>query len=202
MSAIILDATTFYPIIRDWYSKSVFTYQAEIEEVVAIEEVLAAFQSDWKRYYPSKEAISTVEMLHYGGIIACFFYRISRHLFLKNREDLAYSLSDIGRFLTGIELFFSAEIGEGLRINHGYGCVVGARCKVGKNVTLHQGVTLGDKAGGRPVIGDNVMIYPNAVVIGAISVGNKAIIGANSVVMKNVPENYMAVGAPAKLYAL
>ena len=80
--------------------------------------------------------------------------------------------------------------------------MVGARCTVGKNVTLHQGVTLGDKAGGRPTIGDNVMIYPNAVVIGAIIVGNEAIVGANSVVMKNVPENYMAVGAPAKLYAL
>lgn len=95
-------------------------------------------------------------------------------------------------------MFYSATIGKAFKINHGVGTVVGARCKLGDNCTIHQNCTIGDRNGGRPTIGDNVMIYAGSMILGDINVGNNSIVGANSVVTKSFSDNSILVGTPAK----
>lgn len=108
------------------------------------------------------------------------------------------ALSLLGRQIGQIELFYSATIGKAFKINHGVGTVVGARCKLGDNCTIHQNCTIGDRNGGRPTIGDNVMIYAGSMILGDINVGNNSIVGANSVVTKSFSDNSILVGTPAK----
>src|SRR5690242_6756085 len=98
-----------------------------------------------------------------------------------------------------MEIYYSAEIGKGLKVNHGLGTVIGARTKIGENVLLHHGVTFGDKNGKRPCVKDNVTIYAGAKILGDITIGNNAIIGANSVCFSNVPDNATAAGVPARI---
>ena len=111
-------------------------------------------------------------------------------------------ISQIARFLTGIEIHPAAKIGEGLFIDHGMGVVIGETAKIGDNVTIYHGVTLGGvsaKPGIRhPQIGDEVIIGSGAALLGAIEVGAGARIGSNAVVVKNVPANATMVGVPAR----
>lgn len=133
-------------------------------------------------------------------------YRISRNVYLSDLKSNVYggsmgvkdAYSLLARHIGQIELFYSADIGEGLRINHGVGTVVGARCKIGKNCIIHQNCTIGDRNGGRPIIGNNVIIYAGAMLLGNITIGDNSIIGANSVVTKNCPPNSIMVGTPAR----
>ena len=96
------------------------------------------------------------------------------------------------------ELYYSADIGRGLKINHGAGLVVGARCIIGDNCLLHQNVTLGDKNGGRPCLGADSVVYAGASILGDVHIGKNAVIGANAVVLHSFPEGAVLVGAPAK----
>lgn len=109
----------------------------------------------------------------------------------------AFSL--LGRQVGQIEIYYSATIGKAFKINHGVGTVIGARCKLGDNCTIHQNCTIGDRNGGRPTIGNNVMIYAGSMVLGDISIGSNSIIGANSVITQSFPENSVLVGTPAKI---
>ena len=132
-------------------------------------------------------------------------YRISRALYISDLESGggvkdAYSL--LARHIGQIELFYSADIGKGFKINHGVGTVIGARCKIGENCMIHQNCTIGDRKGGRPTIGNNVIIYAGAMILGDISIGDNCIIGANSVVTKSCPPNSILVGAPAKIVGI
>lgn len=104
----------------------------------------------------------------------------------------------MGRQIGLSEIYYSADIGTGLKINHGVGTVIGARCRIGNNCTIHQCCTLGDRNGGRPVLGDNVTVYAGSLILGEICIGDNSIIGANSVVMKSYPDNSVIVGIPAK----
>ena len=124
---------------------------------------------------------------------------ISRAYFLKNEEIPALHLSNLGRIISGFEIFYTAEIGVGIKINHGLGTVIGARCKIGKNALIHQNVTLGDKNEQRPVLLDNVTIYAGAKVLGGIICGNNSIIAANCVCLVDVPDNGVIVGIPGKI---
>ena len=104
---------------------------------------------------------------------------------------------------TGIQLPFGTNIGEGLRFFH-HDCIIIAQMStIGKNVSIHQGVTIGrsfnGKRAGVPTIGNSVVIFPGAKIIGKISIGNNAIIGANAVVVNDVPENAVVGGIPAKI---
>lgn len=132
-------------------------------------------------------------------LIAILMYRIAHEFYISKDEKSAEVLSNIGKFYTGIEIFYSSQIGSGLRIIHGVGSVIGARTIIGKNAIIYQNVTLGDKNGGRPQIGDNVRIYSGAKILGAISIGNNTIIGANAVCIEDVPANSIAVGVPARV---
>ena len=114
-------------------------------------------------------------------------------------DSVAGAYSVLGREIGQIELYYTAEIGQGFKINHGVGSVVGARCKIGNNCTIHQNCTIGDRNGGRPTIGDNVTIYAGSMILGNIFIGDNSIIGANSVVTQDCPPDSILVGSPAKV---
>ncbi len=108
-----------------------------------------------------------------------------------------YSL--LGRVLGQIEIFYSSFIDEGFKINHGVGSVIGARCRIGKNFTIHQNCTLGDKNDGRPTIEDNVIMYAGSMILGNITIPKNSIIGANSVVLDEPQQSGILVGTPARV---
>lgn len=148
-------------------------------------------------------ARSKIEVfLLYPTIHALIAYRISHFFYTKKLFFLARLISQISRFLTGIEIHPGAKIGKGLVIDHGMGVVIGETAEIGDNVLLYHGVTLGgtgkDKGKRHPTVGDNVIIGSGAKVLGAIYIGSNSKIGANSVVLKDVPEGATAVGIPAK----
>src|SRR5690606_12042154 len=103
--------------------------------------VIDGFSQDYNRYYSGEIVVSKIK--YYPGLLATLFYRISRKLYLLNLEKEALEFSSLGYQLTSIELYFSAKIDYGLKINHGMGIVVGSRTEIGKNCLLHQGVTVG-----------------------------------------------------------
>lgn len=142
-------------------------------------------------------------ILLYSGLHALIFYRISNALWKMKLGILARYLSQLARFLTGIEIHPGAQIGRGLFIDHGMGVVIGETSIVGDHVTLFQGVTLGGtgkETGKRhPTIGSNIVIGAGAKILGNITVGSNSYIGANAVVLKSVPENSTVVGVPGRI---
>lgn len=148
-------------------------------------------------------ARSKIEVfLLYPTIHALIAYRISHYLYINKLFFLARLISQISRFFTGIEIHPGAKIGRGLVIDHGMGVVIGETAEIGDNVLLYHGVTLGgtgkDKGKRHPIVGNNVVIGAGAKVLGPIYIGSNSKIGANSVVLNNVPEGATAVGIPAK----
>ncbi|MCM8711111.1 serine O-acetyltransferase [Clostridium sp. SYSU_GA19001] len=141
--------------------------------------------------------------LLYPSVHALIIYRVA-HAFYKKKLFLAARIiSQFGRFITGIEIHPGAKIGKKLFIDHGMGVVIGETAEIGDNVTIYHGVTLGgtgkDKGKRHPTIGDNVVIGAGAKVLGPIYIGSGTKIGANAVVLKDVPCNSTAVGIPAKI---
>jgi serine O-acetyltransferase len=141
--------------------------------------------------------------LCYAGLHAVWFYRINHGLWKHQFLLLARWLSQVARFLTGIEIHPGAQIGRRLFIDHGLGVVIGETAIVGDDVTLYQGVTLGGtgKEHGKrhPTIEDNVVIGGGAKVLGNITVGRNCRIGAGSVVLRDVPEDSTVVGVPGHI---
>lgn len=149
-------------------------------------------------------ATSKVEVaLTYAGFHALLFYRFA-HWMVKHRIPfLPRALSQFARFITGIEIHPGAMIGSGLFIDHGMGVVVGETTEIGNNVTLFQGVTLGGTGKQRgkrhPTIGSHVVVGAGAKVLGPITVGDYVKIGANSVVLQDVPDHSTVVGIPGRI---
>jgi len=141
--------------------------------------------------------------LCYSGLHAVWFYRINHWLWQHGLLLFARWLSQVARFLTGIEIHPGALIGRRLFIDHGLGVVIGETAIVGDDVTLYQGVTLGGtgKEHGKrhPTIEDNVVIGGGAKVLGNITVGRNSRIGAGSVVLRSVPEHSTVVGVPGHI---
>ncbi len=139
----------------------------------------------------------------YPGFHAILLHRIIHNLWKVRIPLIPRLLSHIGRFLTGIEIHPAAKIGEGFFIDHGMGVVVGETSEIGKNVTLYQGVTLGgtgkERGKRHPTLGDNVVVGTGTKILGAIAVGNNVKIGANSVVLKSIPDNTTVVGVPGRI---
>ncbi|HZT13698.1 MAG TPA: serine O-acetyltransferase [Candidatus Baltobacteraceae bacterium] len=142
-------------------------------------------------------------LLSYPGFHAVTAHRFIHELYRLRVPLLPRWLSNVNRFLTGIEIHPAAQIGPGLFIDHGMGVVIGETAQVGRRCTLYQGVTLGGTSlshGKRhPTLGDNVTVGVNAAVLGAITVGDNAKIGGGSVVVKDVPPNSTVVGVPARV---
>jgi len=146
-------------------------------------------------------ARSSLEVvLLYSGLHALWGYRFHHWLWIRGWRFPARALSQLGRWITGIEIHPGAQIGRRFFIDHGMGVVIGETAIVGDDVTLYQGVTLGGtgkETGKRhPTIGDNVVIGAGAKVLGNISVGQNCRIGSGSVVLRDVPENSTVVGVP------
>ena len=149
-------------------------------------------------------ARSRIEViLCYPGYHSILFYRFANLAWRRNFYLMGRLISNLGRFVTGIEIHPGADIGQRFFIDHGMGVVVGETSKVGDDVTLYQGVTLGgtslEKGKRHPTIGDGVIIGSGAQVLGPLNVGNGARIGANAVVLQDVPQGATMVGIPAKI---
>jgi serine O-acetyltransferase len=141
--------------------------------------------------------------LCYSGLHAVWFFRMNHWFWKHGFFLLGRWLSQVARFLTGIEIHPGAKIGRRLFIDHGLGVVIGETAVVGDDVTLYQGVTLGGtgKEHGKrhPTIEDSVVIGGGAKVLGNITVGRNCRIGAGSVVLRNVPEDSTVVGVPGHI---
>ncbi|GAA0380779.1 serine O-acetyltransferase EpsC [Bacillus horti] len=168
----------------------------------------------WKKMKQDIQAVfdrdpaarSTLEViLTYSGLHAVWFHRVAHALYKRRLFFLARCLSQISRFLTGIEIHPGARIGRGLFIDHGMGVVIGETCEIGDYVTLFQGVTLGgtgkEKGKRHPTIEDNVLIASGAKVLGSFTIGKNSKIGAGSVVLREVPPNSTVVGIPGRVVA-
>jgi serine O-acetyltransferase len=149
-------------------------------------------------------AKSVIEVVFcYPSFHAIIMHRIAHWLYKKRLVLLPRLLSQWNRFITGIEIHPGATIGEGLFIDHGMGVVIGETTEIGDNVTIYQGVTLGgtgkEKGKRHPTIGNNVVISTGAKVLGSFTVGDNSKIGANAVVLRNVPSNCTVVGVPGRV---
>lgn len=142
-------------------------------------------------------------VLCYSGLHAVWLYRINHWFWNRRFFLLGRWLSQVGRFLTGIEIHPGAKIGRRLFIDHGMAVVIGETAIVGDDVTLYQGVTLGGtgKEHGKrhPTIEDGVVVGGGAKILGNITVGKNCRVGAGSVVLRNVPENSTVVGVPGHI---
>ncbi len=149
-------------------------------------------------------AKSSLEVfLLYPSVHALIWYRIAHALYNRKHYILARGLSQLARFFTGIEIHPGAKIGKGLFIDHGMGVVIGETAEIGDHVTIYHGATLGGtgkhKGKRHPTVGNNVIIGAGAKVLGPIYLGDNVKVGANSVVLKDVPTNSTAVGIPARI---
>ena len=131
-------------------------------------------------------------------------YRLAHRLHKKGIPRIPDLLNGLNRHLNGIEIHPAAEIGENLVIIHPVGIVIGGHSRIGNNVQINQGVSLGYRRGpipgdGHPIIEDDVVIAAGAKILGPIVVGRGAVIGANAVVLKSVPPYATAVGVPARI---
>ena len=155
----------------------------------------------------AKSKLSVI--LTYPGVKAVFFHRIANFFSVAKFDLIARIISQFSRFLTGIEIHPKAKIGENLFIDHGMGVVIGDTSEIGNNVTIYHMVTLGgispsinsdDQRNSKrhPTLMDNVVVGSGAQVLGPVVIGKNAKIGANAVVTKDVPENAVMVGIPAK----
>lgn len=149
-------------------------------------------------------ATSKVEvLLTYSGFHALLIYRLAHWLWRRRVPFIPRALSQLARFITGIEIHPGAAIGSGLFIDHGMGVVIGETTEIGDNVTLFQGVTLGGTGKQRgkrhPTLGSHVVVGAGAKVLGPIMIGDFVKIGANSVVLQDVPDHSTVVGIPGRI---
>tara|TARA_B100001559_G_scaffold284504_1_gene259836 strand:+ start:282 stop:863 length:582 start_codon:yes stop_codon:yes gene_type:complete len=160
-----------------------------------------------KRDPAAKSKISLI--LTYPGVKAVFFHKVANFFHLAGFHLLARVISQISRFFTGIEIHPGAKVGKNLFIDHGMGVVIGETSEIKDNVTIYHMVTLGGispstnsdyqrDAKRHPTLEDNVVIGSGAQVLGPVRIGKNAKVGANAVVTKDVPENAVMIGIPAK----
>ena len=149
-------------------------------------------------------ATNTLEIIFtYPGLHALWMHRVANYLHRMEVPVLPRFVSMFARLITGIEIHQGATIGHGFFIDHGMGVVIGETAEIGDNVTLFQGVTLGgtgkEKGKRHPTIEDNVVIASGASVLGAITVGSNARVGAGAVVLQDVAANCTVVGVPGRV---
>ena len=148
-------------------------------------------------------------ILTYPGVKAIFLYKIANFFSVAKFYLVARMISQLARFITGIEIHPAAKIGKNLFIDHGMGVVIGETSEIGDNVTIYHNATLGGISPSinsneqrhlkrHPTLKDNVVVGSGAQVLGPIEVGKNAKIGSNAVVTKDVPENAVMIGIPAR----
>ncbi len=148
-------------------------------------------------------------ILTYPGVKAIFFHKISNFFAIAKFDVIARIISQLSRFLTGIEIHPKAKIGKNLFIDHGMGVVIGETSEIGDNVTIYHMVTLGGISPSinsdsqreikrHPTLMDNVVVGSGAQILGPVTIGKNAKVGANAVVTKDVPDNAVMIGIPAR----
>ena len=161
-----------------------------------------------KKRDPAAKSILSI-ILTYPGVKAVFFHQISNFFYKAGFDLIARVISQTIRFFTGIEIHPGAKIGKNLFIDHGMGVVIGETSEIGDNVTIYHAVTLGGISPSinsdnqrntkrHPTLMDNVVVGSGAQILGPVVIGSNAKIGANAVVTKDVQENSVMVGIPAK----
>ena len=179
-------------------------YRTEVPALRRIPYFLSDAAAIWRRDPALRGgAMKALEIVLYASFWAMFLHRIAHALHGLGLPFVPRLLSQVARFLTGIEIHPGAAIGRGLFIDHGMGVVIGETAIVGEDVLLYHGVTLGgvDSRSGRrhPRLGNGVMVGAGAKVLGPVTIGDGARIGAQSVVLSSVPAGRTAVGAPARI---
>lgn len=167
--------------------------------------MLAHITQDLKAIFDrDPAATSKLEViLTYAGFHALLAYRISHNLKSMGVPFLPRAISQLARWVTGVEIHPAAKIGTGFFIDHGMGVVIGETAEIGDYVTLFQGVTLGgtgkERGKRHPTLGNHVVVGAGAKILGGITIGDNVKIGANSVVLKNVPPNSTVIGVPGRV---
>jgi serine O-acetyltransferase len=167
--------------------------------------MLAAFRGDIEAAKERDPAIpSTLQVVFaYPGVHAIWGHRVSHWLWERGAKVAARTLGEITRILTGVDIHPGAILGTGLFIDHATGVVIGETAEVGDDVMIYHGVTLGGTGGDtgkrHPTIGDRVIIGAGAKVLGPIKIGDDSRIGANAVVVKEVPSSSVVVGVPGQI---
>lgn len=153
---------------------------------------------------PAARSLAEV-LLCYPGLHALWFHRVAHTLWTHGVRLPARLISQIGRFITGVEIHPGAQIGPGLFIDHGMGVVIGETAEIGEDVTIYQGVTLGGtgKESGKrhPTVRDRVIVGTGARVLGPLEIGEGAKVGAGAIVIRDVPANSTVVGNPGRTVA-
>lgn len=171
---------------------------------MSISTALKTLRDDVRAIFTNDPAArSLAEALLYPGLHAILLHRLAHAFWLRGVPFIPRLISQITRFLTGIEIHPGARIGKGFFIDHGMGVVIGETTEIGNNVTLYQGVTLGGTGKQRgkrhPTLEDNTVVGVGASVLGAITIGRGARIGGGAVVVKDVSPYSTAVGVPARI---
>jgi serine O-acetyltransferase len=160
---------------------------------------------DAKNIYESDPAAPNIfyVIFLYQGFHAILFHRLAHLLYRIHLKFIARLISQIARFITGIEIHPGAKIGNRLFIDHGSGVVIGETAIIGDNCTIYHGVTLGGTAKSNikrhPTLKNNVMIGSGAKILGPITIGNNVKVGANAVVLNDISDDSTVVGIPGKI---
>lgn len=163
-------------------------------------------KADWARLRHNRFYDAGIQLIGNNGYHAVILYRVASWFHRRRIPLVPYVFTSLALCFTGAEIFPQARIGGGLVLKHPGGVVIGSGAIIGRNCTLLQNVTIGEKLNDSgdhsyPIVGDEVTICAGAVVVGAVTVGDGATIGANAVVLCDVPADSTAVGVPAKVIA-
>lgn len=167
--------------------------------------IIREIKSDFNAVFERDPAARTkLEVIFtYSGFQAIFFHRLAHWLWQRRMKLIGRCLSHLSRFTTGIEIHPGAKIGTSFFIDHGMGVVIGETSEIGDNVTIYHGVTLGGTSFTRgkrhPTVENSVTIGAGAKILGPLNIGTNSKIGANSVVIRDVPPNATVVGIPGKV---
>lgn len=176
---------------------AIFAVKLAILSLLFYPDVRAAQKRD-----PAAKSFLEIILL-YQGLHALIYYRFSHFFYRIHLFFLARAISQFARLTTGIEIHPGARIGKRFFIDHGMGVVIGETTIIGDDVLLYQGVTLGGtgivKGKRHPTIGNNVVVGAGAKVLGNINIGDNSYIGANAVVIKDVPADSTVVGVPGRI---
>lgn len=160
-------------------------------------DIHAVFERD-----PAARSVFEI-IVAYPGLHALWFHRLAHAMWIRDLRTIGRWTSHLGRFLTGIEIHPGAQIGPGFFVDHGMGTVIGETAEIGADVTLYHNVTLGGVSWKRekrhPTVEDHVVIGAGAQVLGPIRIGARSRIGANSVVVSDVPSDSVVVGVPGRV---